>query len=343
VERERHREEVDRSEEVVGDEGSGEEEVDDEIDIVVEEDGQVIKISPEELKNLRREFEENRRLESSPSNDLKVENEEKGLVDGKKLQEVEEGRSDVCRDNLDSKYAEKVDKTYLCKVCSTVVSSRRALESHVSLAHTGLAVFRCGKCHKTFTSDVGLLLHLQNHHPAAHRPLLSCSEPACSYSTRGPQLLRAHRRQHLAPCLQCPVCKATLTGGRRTFRHHMKLHAGDRGFGCDKCDKKFVSQSRLTYHKTTVHDPPRFQCDQCSKLFRSKVNFGRHLLVHTAARPHTCHVCQATFRTPGHLTSHVQTVHRWYNTYFNHLLLSPDHPPANPAPHLPAQRLTCPT
>ena len=41
-----------------------------------------------------------------------------------------------------------------------------------------------------------------------------------------------------------------------------QLHAGDRGFGCDKCDKKFVSQSRLTYHKTTVHDPPR--C--CSKL-----------------------------------------------------------------------------
>ena len=120
VERERHREEMDRSEEVVGDEGSGEEEVDDEIDIVVEEDGQVIKISPEELKKLRREFEENRLLESSPSIDLKVENEEKGMADGKKLQEKEEGRSDLCRDNLDSKYAEKVDKTYLCKVSKTL-------------------------------------------------------------------------------------------------------------------------------------------------------------------------------------------------------------------------------
>merc|ERR1719367_1141489 len=40
-----------------------EEDLEDEIDIVVEEDGQIIKISSEEMNKLRSEFEENRLIE----------------------------------------------------------------------------------------------------------------------------------------------------------------------------------------------------------------------------------------------------------------------------------------
>ena len=280
-----------------------EEDLEDEIDIVVEEDGQIIKISSEEMRKLRSEFEENRLIEQKEKENVEVLKKEKCEDIGDKK---EDGRY-----NLDSKYAGRLDKGYICKVCDLGISSRRGLESHMGVNHPGLSVFRCSQCLKKFASDVGLILHIQNKHPPSHLPSLTCPEPDCKYSTHGRQLLRAHLRQHReSEALQCPVCSKTLTGGPKAFRHHMKLHAGDRAFPCPQCDKSFVSQSRLTYHRSTVHDPPKFQCDQCSKLFRSKVNFTRHLLVHSNARPHVCHICQAAFRTPGHLTSHVQTVHR---------------------------------
>ena len=279
-----------------------EEDLEDEIDIVVEEDGQIIKISSEEMRKLRSEFEENRLIEEKEKENVEVKE--------KKCRDIGEKKEDG-RYNLDPKYAGRLDKGYVCKVCDLGISSRRGLESHMGVNHPGLSVFRCSQCMKKFASDVGLILHIQNKHPPSHLPSLTCPEPDCKYATHGRQLLRAHLRQHReSGALQCPVCSKTLTGGPKAFRHHMKLHAGDRAFPCPQCDKSFVSQSRLTYHRSTVHDPPKFQCDQCSKLFRSKVNFTRHLLVHSNARPHVCHICQAAFRTPGHLTSHVQTVHR---------------------------------
>ena len=281
-----------------------EEDLEDEIDIVVEEDGQIIKISSEEMKKLRSEFEENRLVEEKEKENLQVKGEDAKCADYN-------NRKEESRYNLDPKYAGRVNKGYICKVCDLEISSRRGLESHVGVNHPGLSVFRCRLCLKKFASDVGLILHMQNKHPPSHLPTLTCPEPDCKYATHGRQLLRAHLQQHReSGALQCPVCNKTLTGGPKAFRHHMKLHAGDRAFPCPQCDKSFVSQSRLTYHRSTVHDPPKFQCDQCSKLFRSKVNFTRHLLVHSNARPHVCHICQAAFRTPGHLTSHVQTVHR---------------------------------
>ena len=182
-------------------ESGGEEEEEAEIDIVVEEDGHIIKISPEELNKLRSEFEENRSVE--------LKEELKDLEEDEETEEEEEDR----RYNLDPQYAGRTEHAYLCKVCDLAVSSRRGLEGHMGVSHPGLAVFRCAQCHNTFASDVGLILHMQNKHPGPSAPLLSCSEPACSYTTLGKQLLRAHMREHqLNSVLQCPVCHKEYVG-----------------------------------------------------------------------------------------------------------------------------------
>ena len=74
-----------------------------------------------------------------------------------------------------------------------------------------------------------------------------------------------------------------------------------------------MSQSRLTYHKANVHEPPKYQCDNCSKMFRSKVSFERHILVHSndpnTSRPFQCEFCEYKARTSGNLTSHVKSIH----------------------------------
>jgi len=278
-------------------------EVGDEIDIVVEEDGKITQISPEELRSLQEKFEEKLKGESCIEQDYLME----------EIIQYRDDKDEVQKDenNLDGNLAEKVEKSYVCKACNAVLSSRRGLETHMNLSHPGHSVFLCVKCNKKFNSDVGLILHIQNKHPKSKAKSLHCSEDNCSYSTHSKQLFRAHRSSHEKnACLKCPICMKEYLGGPKAFRNHMKLHTNEKNYTCDICDKKFVSKSRLTYHKTNVHDPPKFQCDNCSKLFRSKVNFERHMLIHSEERPYICEFCDYRARNAGNLTSHVKAIHK---------------------------------
>eukprot|EP00090_Calanus_glacialis_P014264 TRINITY_DN23013_c0_g1_i1.p1 TRINITY_DN23013_c0_g1~~TRINITY_DN23013_c0_g1_i1.p1 ORF type:complete len:574 (-),score=144.45 TRINITY_DN23013_c0_g1_i1:29-1750(-) len=278
-------------------------EVEDEIDIVVEEDGKITQISPEELKILKEKFEQKLQEGSFIEQDYLME---------EIIQYSEDQTEKIKKDNyLDENLAEKIEKSYVCKACNAVLSSRRGLENHMNVSHPGHSVFLCVKCNKKFSSDVGLILHIQNKHPKSKSKSLHCGEDNCNYSTHSKQLFRAHRSSHEKnSCLKCPVCLKEYLGGPKAFRNHMKLHTNEKNYSCEICDKKFVSKSRLTYHKTNVHDPPKFQCDNCSKLFRSKVNFERHMLIHSEERPFLCEFCDYRARNAGNLTSHVKAIHK---------------------------------
>ena len=277
--------------------------VEDEIDIVVEEDGKITKISSDELKILKDKFEQ--KLKDGVFID-------EPYLMGKPIQHNEKPQPESENKNcLDKNLAEKVEKNYVCKACNVVLSSRRGLENHMNMIHPGHSVFVCMKCNKKFSSDVGLILHIENKHPKSKSKSLYCDEDNCNYSTHSKQLYRAHKSSHEKnACLKCPVCLKEYLGGPKAFRNHMKLHTEEKNYCCDICDKKFVSKSRLTYHKTNVHDPPKFQCDNCSKLFRSKVNFDRHMLIHSEERPFVCEFCDYRARNPGNLNSHVKAVHK---------------------------------
>ena len=170
--------------------------------------------------------------------------------------------------------------------------------------------FNCDKCSKKYGSKVGLLLHVQNKHPATVNDLLKCSYPDCNYTTRSNQLMRSHKQYHDKTALKkCPVCGKECVGGPQAFHNHMKLHTGEKNYKCSICDKLFVSQSRLTQHKANVHDPPKHQCHQCAKAFRSKVSYERHILTHSKEKPFSCPHCDYRARTTGNLSSHVKAVH----------------------------------
>merc|ERR1711892_630648 len=278
-------------------------EIEDEIDIVVEEDGKITQISPEESATLKDKFEQKLKEGSFIEQDYLIEE----IIQYSEDQTEKEKRDDYLDENL----AEKVEKSYVCKACNAVLSSRRGLENHMNVSHPGHSVFLCVKCNKKFSSDVGLILHIQNKHPKSKSKTLHCDEDNCNYSTHSKQLFRAHRSSHEKnTCLKCPVCKKEYLGGPKAFRNHMKLHTNEKNYSCEICDKKFVSKSRLTYHKTNVHEPPKFQCDNCSKLFRSKVNFERHMLIHSEERPYLCEFCDYRARNAGNLTSHVKAIHK---------------------------------
>jgi len=274
-------------------------EIDDEIDIMVEEDGKITQISAQELKKIQDKF-----VEKLKHTDLK----EQDYIFIEQVGNNEAGNII----NMDERFALKVENDYICKSCMILLSSKKALESHMNAFHPGQAMFVCVQCEKRFASEIGLVLHIQNKHPKNLVNMLCCDEENCNYSTHSKQLFRAHRTSHEKnSCMKCPICFKDYLGGPKAFRNHMKLHTNEKNYSCELCDKRFVSQSRLTHHRTTVHDPPKFQCDFCSKLFRSKVNFERHLLIHNDEKPYTCEFCDYQARNAGNLTSHVKVIHKF--------------------------------
>lgn len=211
---------------------------------------------------------------------------------------------------------QKLEDFFECKHCSSNFVTKRSLEQHLISSHSAQEepVFVCFTCDKKFLSEVGLYLHVTNKHPEGRAEVLSCEEEDCDYTTTSKQLMRAHKVSHTNnSVIKCPVCDKEYLGGAKAFKNHMKLHTGEKNYICQLCDKSFVSQSRLTYHKSNVHEPPKFQCDNCSKMFRSKVSFERHILVHSSdpviSRPFHCEYCDYKARTSGNLTSHVKSIH----------------------------------
>ena len=94
------------------------------------------------------------------------------------------------------------------------------------------------------------------------------------------------------------------------MKQHLKIHDSKRDFKCNECNKLFINQSRLNYHKQNVHGSPNFHCDQCFKMFRSKANFQRHQRIHTNEKPYSCPYCSFTCNNSTNLSSHVRAIHK---------------------------------
>ena len=81
---------------------------------------------------------------------------------------------------------------------------------------------------------------------------------------------------------------------------YTRLHQVNTMFehGCAKCEKTFVSRSKLNHHNNQLHEDR--ECDECGKIFK-KGNFARHLKVHTDTG-FTCQICAKTFNRKDNLS-----------------------------------------
>ena len=75
--------------------------------------------------------------------------------------------------------------------------------------------------------------------------------------------------------------------------------------GCAKCEKTFVSRSKLNHHNNQLHEDR--ECDECGKIFK-KGNFARPLKVHTDTG-FTCQICAKTFNRKDKLQEHIKRLH----------------------------------
>lgn len=93
------------------------------------------------------------------------------------------------------------------------------------------------------------------------------------------------------------------------------LNDFDKDFVCDKCPKRFRSNSALQIHRvshtnssnngTSSYQPPRnFICQVCNKAFTRKRELDRHSVVHTGFKPFECKVCNKRFGRKDKLVRH---------------------------------------
>ena len=139
----------------------------------------------------------------------------------------------------------------------------------------------------------------------------------------------------------CYVCRLKAPS-YSLLKDHMLIHADEKGFTCEICNRAFKRQQELNRHTRTVHakNKPKkeikcniccklflrtrelarhtrvahgekkntgFKCHICSRLFSRKLLYQRHLMMHTGEKPDPCPVCNKFFRGPKDLKVHVRT------------------------------------
>ena len=108
------------------------------------------------------------------------------------------------------------------------------------------------------------------------------------------------------------VHACTYEGCEKTFKiknlltRHLKTHASERTFACDKCDKAFKTQSNLSSHKTVHALESKFFCDECGQQFKHRTSLVSHMRWHNGAKPFKCPYCQKSFNQNGNLQEHIR-------------------------------------
>eukprot|EP01083_Nonionella_stella_P085007 235406_1 len=98
----------------------------------------------------------------------------------------------------------------------------------------------------------------------------------------------------------------TIASDCDTNQHEATSSVSFGKFQCDVCPEYFPVSTMLLLHKRS-HTKIQFACEICGKCFKVKHLLKKHMVVHTDARPFKCDVCNKTYKSRGHLTTHKYT------------------------------------
>ncbi|XP_055935763.1 gastrula zinc finger protein XlCGF57.1-like [Argiope bruennichi] len=170
-----------------------------------------------------------------------------------------------------------------CSYCPYITGNRGHLIVHLR-KHTGERPYVCKICKKSFT---------QKQHLKAH----GLTHLKCIFSSEIGKGWKLHICEH------CTYKTPKISH----YKRHLRIHTGERPFGCRICGRTFSQKANVKKH-IRIHTGERpFVCKTCGKGFTQKPNLQRHenhMRVHTGERPFVCKICGKGFTQKQNLRRH---------------------------------------
>ena len=191
-------------------------------------------------------------------------------------------------------------------------------DRHKQINSTGLQLYNCDKCGKTFKHKKSLKKHflakpnceitLENIPETFFGDFEQLSKVMCKTEKRNieeNQGLQLHETtfddfEHLS---LCKICHIPLTTPDKK-QIHMEEYS--RMFQCCKCKKILGNRQKLTSHFRTHTKEKPFHCIFCEKIFAECSSLRKHLLTH-GPKKYKCDSCNKRFIRKDYLYKHIRS------------------------------------
>ena len=135
---------------------------------------------------------------------------------------------------------ENLDGRYQCTLCPSSFTKKGNLRRHYRY-HTNDRRFECQVCSKKFVRKDYLYSHVKKH--------------LKEQSVDAGKLYEISKQRVVNKLFDCSHCKRSFSTAPN-LRRHLRLHTGEKPFGCVQCDQRFTRDDTLQKHVIKEHGKP---------------------------------------------------------------------------------------